>query len=57
MTPSGAEYIRQVKSQIDEVDPAEVQDNLDNGVAIIDVRESEELSQGHLPGARHGPRG
>ncbi|HEV2819830.1 MAG TPA: molybdopterin-synthase adenylyltransferase MoeB [Solirubrobacteraceae bacterium] len=57
MTPSGAEYIRQVKSQIDEVDPAEVQDNLDNGVAIIDVRESEELSQGHLPGARHVPRG
>ena len=57
MTPSGAEYIRQIKSQIDEVDPAEVQDNLDNGVAIVDVRESEELSQGHLPGARHVPRG
>ncbi len=57
MTPSGAEYIRQIKSQIDEVDPAEVQENLDNGVAIVDVRESEELSQGHLPGARHVPRG
>jgi molybdopterin/thiamine biosynthesis adenylyltransferase/rhodanese-related sulfurtransferase len=57
VTPSGAEYIRQIKSQIDEVDPAEVQDNLDNGVAIVDVRESEELSQGHLPGARHVPRG
>ena len=57
MTPSGAEYIRQIKSQIDEVDPAEVQDNLDNGVAIVDVRESEELSQGHLPGAKHVPRG
>ncbi|MDQ3767987.1 MAG: molybdopterin-synthase adenylyltransferase MoeB [Actinomycetota bacterium] len=57
MTPSGAEYIRQVKSQIDEVDPAEVHDNLDNGVAIVDVRESEELSQGHLPGATHVPRG
>jgi len=57
VTPSGAEYIRQIKSQIDEVDPAEVQDNLANGVAIVDVRESEELSQGHLPGARHVPRG
>jgi molybdopterin/thiamine biosynthesis adenylyltransferase/rhodanese-related sulfurtransferase len=57
VTPSGAEYIRQIKSQIDEVDPAEVQDNLDNGVAIVDVRESEELSQGHLPGAKHVPRG
>jgi molybdopterin/thiamine biosynthesis adenylyltransferase/rhodanese-related sulfurtransferase len=55
--PSGAEYIRQIKSQIDEVDPADVHDNLDNGVAIVDVRESEELSQGHLPGAKHVPRG
>jgi molybdopterin/thiamine biosynthesis adenylyltransferase/rhodanese-related sulfurtransferase len=57
MNPSGAELLRQVKSQIDEVDPAEVKELLDEGVAIIDVRETEEFARGHLPGARHVPRG
>ncbi|MBA3328997.1 MAG: molybdopterin-synthase adenylyltransferase MoeB [Solirubrobacterales bacterium] len=59
MSPSGAEFIRQIKSQIAEVDPSEVHDVVaaGNGAAIIDVRETEELSQGHLPGARHVPRG
>jgi molybdopterin/thiamine biosynthesis adenylyltransferase/rhodanese-related sulfurtransferase len=28
-----------------------------NGVAIVDVRETEEFDSGHLPGARHVPRG
>jgi sulfur-carrier protein adenylyltransferase/sulfurtransferase len=80
MSPSGAEVIRQIKSQIEEVDPAEVNALLDgntparangsaNGAAqaqgtggnsetvIVDVRESEEWDAGHLPGARHVPRG
>jgi molybdopterin/thiamine biosynthesis adenylyltransferase/rhodanese-related sulfurtransferase len=59
VSPSGAEFIRQIKSQIDEVDPADVRKEIDNGnhAAIIDVRESEELAQGHLPGAKHVPRG
>jgi molybdopterin/thiamine biosynthesis adenylyltransferase/rhodanese-related sulfurtransferase len=55
--PSGAEFIRQVKSQIQEVDPSEVQPLLGNGVAIVDVRETEEFAGGHLPGAKHVPRG
>jgi len=54
--PSGAEYIRQVKSQITEVDPSDVQPLLGNGVAIVDVRESDEFAAGHLPGARHVSR-
>ncbi|MDQ3850256.1 MAG: molybdopterin-synthase adenylyltransferase MoeB [Actinomycetota bacterium] len=64
MSPSGAEFIRQIKSQIDEVDPSEVHglltdSNGGNGgdVAIVDVRETEEFTQGHLPGAKHVPRG
>jgi len=72
MAPSGAEYIRQVKSEIDEVDPAEVRDALahdgaatgnGNGsdsapaIAIVDVRENDEVAQGTLPGAVHVPRG
>jgi molybdopterin/thiamine biosynthesis adenylyltransferase/rhodanese-related sulfurtransferase len=56
MSPSGAELLRQVKSQIDEVDPAEVNELIDEGVALLDVRETEEFAAGHLPGARHVPR-
>jgi molybdopterin/thiamine biosynthesis adenylyltransferase/rhodanese-related sulfurtransferase len=57
MSPTGAELIRQVKSQIDEIDPGDVHDLVGNGVAIIDVRESDEFATGHLPGAKHVPRG
>src|SRR6478609_7346965 len=56
MSPSGAELLRQVKSEIDEVDPSEVKELLQEGVAIIDVREADEFAAGHLPGAKHVPR-
>jgi molybdopterin/thiamine biosynthesis adenylyltransferase/rhodanese-related sulfurtransferase len=57
MSPSGAEFIRQVKAGIREVDPSAVHELLGNGVAIVDVRETEEFATGHLPGAKHVPRG
>jgi molybdopterin/thiamine biosynthesis adenylyltransferase/rhodanese-related sulfurtransferase len=57
VTPSGAEFIRQVKSQIDEVDPAQVNEVLGNGAVVVDVRETEEVAQGKVPGAVHVPRG
>lgn len=61
MSPSGAEFIRNIKSQIDEVDPADVHKAITEGngsaPAVIDVRESDELTQGHLPGAKHVARG
>src|ERR671910_3687819 len=57
MSPSGAEVIRQIKQQIQEVDPAEVSEHLGDGVTLIDVRESEEWDRGHIPGAVHVPRG
>ena len=56
MSPSGAELLRQVKSQIDQVDPSEVHELIDEGVALLDVRETEEFAAGHLPGAKHVPR-
>jgi sulfur-carrier protein adenylyltransferase/sulfurtransferase len=56
MSPSGAELLRQIKSQIDEIDPSEVRELIGEGVAIIDVRETEEVAAGHLPGAKHVPR-
>jgi molybdopterin/thiamine biosynthesis adenylyltransferase/rhodanese-related sulfurtransferase len=56
MSPSGAELLKQVKSQIDEIDPSKVRELIGEGVAIIDVRETEEFTAGHLPGAKHVPR-
>jgi len=56
MSPSSSDLLRQVKSEIDEVDPSEVKELLQEGVAIIDVRETEELSSGMLPGAKHVAR-
>jgi len=56
---TAAEVIRGIRSQIDEVDPAEVRAALAGGeeVVLVDVRESGEWDAGHLPGARHVPRG
>ncbi len=56
MTPSGAEVLRQIKSRIPETDPADVREQLGNGAVVIDVREAEEWSTGHIPGARHVPK-
>jgi molybdopterin/thiamine biosynthesis adenylyltransferase/rhodanese-related sulfurtransferase len=56
MSPSGAELLREIKSRIEEIDPSKVHELVDEGVAIIDVRESEEYGAGHLPGAKHVPK-
>jgi molybdopterin/thiamine biosynthesis adenylyltransferase/rhodanese-related sulfurtransferase len=56
MSPSGAEVLRQIKSRIDEVDPAVVREQASNGAVVIDVREPEEWSAGHIPGAVHVPK-
>jgi sulfur-carrier protein adenylyltransferase/sulfurtransferase len=58
MSPSGAEFIKQVKAQIDEVDPSAVSEVVGaDGVVVVDVRETEEWDAGHIPGAKHVPRG
>ncbi|MEA2155430.1 MAG: sulfur-carrier protein adenylyltransferase/sulfurtransferase, partial [Solirubrobacteraceae bacterium] len=63
MSPSGAEFIRQIKSQIAQVDPGDVHAALtSNGngngrLAVIDVRENEEVARGIIPGATHISRG
>ncbi|HVE68750.1 MAG TPA: rhodanese-like domain-containing protein, partial [Solirubrobacteraceae bacterium] len=56
MSPSGAEVLKQIKSQIDEVDPGDVKAGLGNGVVLVDIREAEEYDAGHIPGAVHVPR-
>jgi molybdopterin/thiamine biosynthesis adenylyltransferase/rhodanese-related sulfurtransferase len=57
MSRSGAEYIRHIKSEVEEVDPAQVSEHLGNGIILVDVRESTEWDAGHIPGAKHVPRG
>jgi molybdopterin/thiamine biosynthesis adenylyltransferase len=56
MSPSGAELLKRIKSQIAEIDPSRVRELIGEGVAIVDVRETEEFAAGHLPGAKHVPR-
>ncbi|HEY8303033.1 MAG TPA: molybdopterin-synthase adenylyltransferase MoeB [Solirubrobacteraceae bacterium] len=56
MSPSSADLLRQVKSEIEEIDPSEVKELLQEGAVVVDVRETEELSSGLLPGAKHVPR-
>src|ERR1700751_790730 len=56
MTPSGAEVLRQIKTRIDEVDPAAVREQVTNGATVVDVREPEEWAAGHIPGAVHVPK-
>ena len=56
MSPSGADVLRQIKSRIQEVDPAAVRDQLSNGAVVVDVREPEEWAAGHIPGAKHVPK-
>src|SRR6201992_101229 len=53
MSPSGADVLRQIKDQIDEVDPAEAREQVTNGAVLVDVREPEEWAGGHVPGAKH----
>ena len=56
---SGAELIRKIKEQIEEVDPKDVHElrQNGNGAVIVDVREQHEFEEAHLPGAVHVPRG
>jgi len=60
--PSGSQVIKDIRSQIEEVDPSDVYElQSQNGSApdfvIVDVREQGEWEQGHIPGAVHVPRG
>ncbi|MGN6169485.1 MAG: molybdopterin-synthase adenylyltransferase MoeB [Solirubrobacteraceae bacterium] len=57
MSASGAELLRQIKDRIEEIDPAQARELASNGAVLVDVRETEEFAAGHIPGAKHVPRG
>src|SRR3989440_2924168 len=56
MSPSGAEILRQIKSTMEEGDPAVAREQASNGAVVVDVREPEEWAAGHIPGAKHVPK-
>jgi molybdopterin/thiamine biosynthesis adenylyltransferase/rhodanese-related sulfurtransferase len=49
------DYLKQVKTEIAEVDAQAVQER--DGAVLVDVREHDEWEEGHIPGAFHIPRG
>jgi molybdopterin/thiamine biosynthesis adenylyltransferase/rhodanese-related sulfurtransferase len=51
------ELIRKVKSEIREISAEESRARVAAGAALVDVREADEWSQGHVPGAVFIPRG
>ena len=56
---SAADLVREAKQQIENLTPAQVQQELSSGNAtLIDIREGDELVQdGKIEGAVHAPRG
>lgn len=60
MTPqSAAQLVKEAKQEIENLNPLQVQQELLNdNTVLIDIRESEELTQnGKIEGAVHAPRG
>ncbi|HYE77672.1 MAG TPA: molybdopterin-synthase adenylyltransferase MoeB [bacterium] len=55
--PSFRDQLAQLKADILEVPPAEALAAVEAGAVLLDVRESEETREGHLPGAVCIPRG
>jgi adenylyltransferase/sulfurtransferase len=51
------ELIRKVKSEITEVSVDEARLRAEKGAVLVDVREADEWSQGHVPGSVFIPRG
>lgn len=61
MPKSLADLVADALAEVREISPEEVRALLDradrDGWSIVDVREADEFAAGHLPGARHFPRG
>lgn len=61
MPKSLRDLVQEALAEVREISPEEVRALLDRpdrgGYDVIDVREADEFAAGHLPGARHYPRG
>ena len=58
MSLTWQKLIEKVKAETKEINPEELNQQLNQGnITVIDIRENEELSTGHLPNAIFIPRG
>ena len=57
MPKTYSQLLREARAEIREVSTDEAQAMADAGALVVDVRESDEWAEGHLPGAIHVPRG
>jgi molybdopterin/thiamine biosynthesis adenylyltransferase/rhodanese-related sulfurtransferase len=55
--PTFKELLKQVRGGVREVSVEEARSLAEAGAALVDVRETDEWQQGHVPGALHVPRG
>lgn len=58
-TKSATDLVKEAKARIENLTPAQVNEEISNGNAtLVDIRESEELQQnGKIKGSVHAPRG
>jgi len=57
MLVSPADFVAKAKATIKECTVSEVEDCLTEDTLLIDIREPDEYTRGHIPGAIHVPRG
>lgn len=57
MAMTGHDFVMEAKAQIKEISPDQAVAFVQQGLAVVDVREGEEYAVGHVPGAFHIPRG
>ena len=57
MAPTLQELVQNARKQITEVSPEQARQRIGAGAVALDVREAEELAEGHVPDAAHIPRG
>ena len=57
MPKSAAELVAEAKQRVENLTPDDVERELAEGAVVVDLRESEELAGGRIPGAVHVPRG
>ena len=57
MSVTAMDLVAQAKAQINEIPMSQFAESLSGEPVVIDVREPEEFSKGHIPGAINIPRG
>lgn len=58
VTKTAAELVQNAKSNIQNLSPTQVQDEIKSGAAVlVDIRDANELANGTIPGSVHASRG